>query len=327
MTTMKIIKKHHKHLNNPFPSKQTSLPFVNGTLFFNLKALPSHQIYPIGTDFELLWSSNNGGYISIHHKSQPTRSIWSTVPGTAFVSAALVETDVEESRGSFVVKDRYVHLVCNHQSIQDIRIINRFDSDYSKFEDSKGTQFPSLLIKGWIFTTKNKETVRSSQMFDFDENIQSANKGPSNFSSYWVLFDQKNSGQIGFSVKLGQPNVRLLSRASPLSTLGLRKYRSFRRRVLQGFIKRRVGICWSITKRTSSVIKEEIEELKVVKFEDFNRVYLTFKSEGNERFYGFGEQFSQMDFKGKRVPIFVQEQGIGRGDQPITFAANLISYR
>jgi hypothetical protein len=56
-------------------------------------------------------------------------------------------------------------------------------------------------------------------------------------------------------------------------------------------------------------------------------VFLTFASSRDERFYGFGEQFSRMEFKGRRVPVLVQEQGIGRGDQPITFAANLVSYR
>lgn len=58
-----------------------------------------------------------------------------------------------------------------------------------------------------------------------------------------------------------------------------------------------------------------------------NRVLLTYASEAGEKFYGFGEQFSCFDMKGKRVPIMVQEQGIGRGDQPITMAANLVSYR
>lgn len=73
---------------------------------------------------------------------------------------------------------------------------------------------------------------------------------------------------------------------------------------------------------------EEEEEEKVgLVFREFNSVFITYSSEKDERFYGFGEQFSHMEFKGKRVPILVQEQGIGRGDQPITFAANLVSYR
>lgn len=57
----------------------------------------------------------------------------------------------------------------------------------------------------------------------------------------------------------------------------------------------------------------------------YNRVWLTYASEADEHFFGFGEQFSHFDLKGKRVPIFVQEQGVGRGLQPITFLANLVA--
>lgn len=46
----------------------------------------------------------------------------------------------------------------------------------------------------------------------------------------------------------------------------------------------------------------------------FNRTYLTYTSETREQFFGFGEQPSNFNHKGKRVPILVQEQGIGRGD-------------
>ena len=55
----------------------------------------------------------------------------------------------------------------------------------------------------------------------------------------------------------------------------------------------------------------------------FNRLYLTYASTPDEHFFGFGEQFSYVDMKGKRLPIFVMEQGIGRGQQPLTLAANL----
>lgn len=57
----------------------------------------------------------------------------------------------------------------------------------------------------------------------------------------------------------------------------------------------------------------------------FNRSYLTYASNAAERFFGFGEQFSFFDFKGKRVPIFVMEQGIGRGAQPVTAVVDLVA--
>ena len=54
-----------------------------------------------------------------------------------------------------------------------------------------------------------------------------------------------------------------------------------------------------------------------------NRTFLTFASDPDEHYFGFGEQFTYFDMQGKKVPIWVSEQGVGRGEQPITFAANL----
>jgi len=54
----------------------------------------------------------------------------------------------------------------------------------------------------------------------------------------------------------------------------------------------------------------------------YDRVYLTYASEPEERFFGFGTQYTYFDLKGQEVPIFIQEQGIGRGEQPITWAAD-----
>jgi len=54
----------------------------------------------------------------------------------------------------------------------------------------------------------------------------------------------------------------------------------------------------------------------------YDRVYLTYASSPEERFFGFGVQYTYFDLKGRKVPIFIQEQGIGRGEQPITWAAD-----
>jgi alpha-glucosidase len=56
--------------------------------------------------------------------------------------------------------------------------------------------------------------------------------------------------------------------------------------------------------------------------EPYNRVYLTYASSPEERFFGFGTQYTYFDMKGRMVPIFIQEQGIGRGEQPITWAVD-----
>jgi len=47
-----------------------------------------------------------------------------------------------------------------------------------------------------------------------------------------------------------------------------------------------------------------------------NRIQLTCVSSEQERFYGFGEQFTYVDFTGKRFPLIVGEQGLGRGAEP-----------
>jgi hypothetical protein len=255
------------------------------------------------------------------------------------VSAAMAETEVEESRGSFVVKDRDVRLVCNNQTIEEIRVINQSnhsleakDEDspfrylgFDQKKDSNGAQSPILLITGSIFSTKKKK--KQFQKAGNYADTKFEKKEPSTSARYWVLFDQKNSNQIGFQVKLGQPSFKLRQKASPEAS---GRYQGFRRRLGRAR-KRRLGFCWYFSRPrayvTVSSAEEEKEEMKVAEPAQFNRVCLTYSSEGNERFYGFGEQFSHMDFKGKRVPILVQEQGIGRGDQPITLAANLVSYR
>lgn len=55
----------------------------------------------------------------------------------------------------------------------------------------------------------------------------------------------------------------------------------------------------------------------------FNRTALVYASEPDEGFYGFGAQYSRLDMKGRRLPIVVGEQGIGRGLQPLTALAEL----
>ncbi|RCI06237.1 hypothetical protein CU098_012398 [Rhizopus stolonifer] len=59
-----------------------------------------------------------------------------------------------------------------------------------------------------------------------------------------------------------------------------------------------------------------------VSINDGDRILLSFASNAGEDFYGFGEQFSYSTLKGQKVPIFVREQGIGRGEEPVTSILN-----
>ena len=56
--------------------------------------------------------------------------------------------------------------------------------------------------------------------------------------------------------------------------------------------------------------------------EPYDRIYFTYGSSPEERFFGFGTQFTYFDMKGRLVPILIREQGIGRGEQPVTWAAD-----
>lgn len=345
MAILKISKKHNKRFNNPFPSTPpTTIPYIQGSLFINSKTLSSsdHQIFSIGNDFNLFWSNKNGGHLSISHLSQPTRPIWSTIPGHAFVSAALVDTEIEESRGSFLVKDKDVHLICKHQTIEDIRLINQFDHhleyQVTDYEAPTQTQTPdttlahtlnteeikapTLLITGRLFNSKKKKRFQKDEI---QGNVKFEAKGSLVYARYWVLFHQKNNHEVGFEVKVEKPNLVSSNNQVSLTPPASGIYQGFKRRL--SIRRKKLGWCWYLSRPKGFVLVSSVEDVEIPKPKEFNRVWLTYESDENERFYGFGEQFSHMDFKGKRVPILVQEQGIGRGDQPITLAANLVSYR
>ncbi|AFM14479.1 glycoside hydrolase family 31 [Turneriella parva DSM 21527] len=55
----------------------------------------------------------------------------------------------------------------------------------------------------------------------------------------------------------------------------------------------------------------------------FNRLQLVFQAEPDEHIFGGGEQFTHLDLRGKRLPMLTEEQGVGRGAQPITAGANI----
>ncbi|MGL4370549.1 MAG: TIM-barrel domain-containing protein, partial [Spirochaetota bacterium] len=57
----------------------------------------------------------------------------------------------------------------------------------------------------------------------------------------------------------------------------------------------------------------------------WNRITVNFAAEADEHIYGCGEQYSALDMKGLKTPVWVEEQGVGRGHDAITLLADLHS--
>lgn len=73
-----------------------------------------------------------------------------------------------------------------------------------------------------------------------------------------------------------------------------------------------------------SEINERIDFVLKLDHHQVNQIKLQFISNSQEQIFGLGEQFSHVNFKGKKAPMLVEENGIGRGDKKTTFIANLI---
>ncbi len=57
----------------------------------------------------------------------------------------------------------------------------------------------------------------------------------------------------------------------------------------------------------------------------FNQIRLSYACEEDEQFYGFGVQYSVFNMKGRRLPVFLSEQGVGRGLEPFTTILDTLS--
>lgn len=399
--------RHHRaqvpsrRLHNPFPPEPKGLTFLEGHLHFDPEVLPS-QRFKAGKHFTVSWDTTNG-VLSVSHRSEPDRVLWATPSrGSSFLSAALGESTIHESRGSYSLHDK-VDLLCTHQTIQDICVtrahkvvkqtptnaINTSPSPTAHVAvDADGTALEGddgdvVVVSGCLYSdceTASEELRRHNcgelaQLDNDDDDgdecgspfermsylrwfgFGAGSRGESFGVRYRLVFSGKRDHQLGFHVELDDPvkkkkmmmNVegyhsRRFAHEPPEELwLWSKEPRSAFRGGLAdqsiNYNKR-----WSdklvtfrrqtLKKSYNSSVHEVLGSLTLEGDDDdddvvprLNRVLLTYMSHPDERFFGFGEQFSCFDMKGKRVPIMVQEQGLGRGDQPITAAANLVAYR
>ena len=391
-----------RRLHNPFPPEPKGLTFLEGHLHFDPEILPS-QRFKAGNHFTVSWDTTNG-ILSVSHRSEPDRVLWATPSGgSSFLSAALGESTIHESRGSYSLHDK-VDLLCTHQTIQDICVTrahkvkqtptNSINTSHSPTAhvavDPDGTALEGddgdvVVVSGWLYSdceTASEELRRHNcedvAQLDNDDDCGSPcermsnvrwfgfgarRRGESFGARYRLVFSGQRDHQLGFHVELDDPVKKKRKTKIVMNVEGYHSRRFAheppeelwlwskepRSAFRGGLADQSINYSkrWSdklVTFRRQSLnesyssVDEVLGGLTLGGDNDdddvvddvvprLNRVLLTYMSHPDERFFGFGEQFSCFDMKGKRVPIMVQEQGLGRGDQPITAAANLVAYR
>lgn len=68
-----------------------------------------------------------------------------------------------------------------------------------------------------------------------------------------------------------------------------------------------------------------VEITYTVKGASVNKLSISLNYKGIHKFFGGGIQFSKIQLNGYKIPFWVEEQGQGRGDQPVTTFSNLIA--
>ena len=76
---------------------------------------------------------------------------------------------------------------------------------------------------------------------------------------------------------------------------------------------------------TVQTVTHLIFNLTVASSSKYNQIHFTYGCEEDEQFYGFGAQYSKFNMKGQRLPLFLSEQGVGRGLWPLTWILDLFS--
>lgn len=122
-------------------------------------------------------------------------------------------------------------------------------------------------------------------------------------------------GQGKLEDKLGMysPIKEQVIEKRPLTTFSVKKETPSELKI-DFFDDNKVILTLSLTEKNGRL---EINFSIGVGYEYFNRFWLIVPAKNNEAIYGCGEQFSELNLRGKKVPLFSEEQGVGRGDPKI----------
>jgi len=87
--------------------------------------------------------------------------------------------------------------------------------------------------------------------------------------------------------------------------------------------KRKRAIGWMLT--ICALDSQTVEVALTTNSPAANKLIISLLTDPDERFYGMGEQPSHVEWTRRKAPVFTEEQGLGRGDQPFTFLLNLFA--
>jgi hypothetical protein len=87
--------------------------------------------------------------------------------------------------------------------------------------------------------------------------------------------------------------------------------------------KRTVGYSMTFSEPVPDHLRFEVVLTDPAGTPPCNRVFLHYRSAPDEHFFGFGQQLTYFDQKGRLLPILVQEHGVGRGLPVVTQAVEL----
>ncbi|OAE26529.1 hypothetical protein AXG93_1406s1210 [Marchantia polymorpha subsp. ruderalis] len=231
-----------RRFNNPFPKAPAGLGFVRGDLLVDAASAPS-QSHTAGQGFEVRWQAEPGrAGLQVFHATEPERALWSTIPGSAFVSAAFGTDSFEESRGSFAIHDT-IDVLCCHQTVEQVTIAwpsetfvapKRPPSQVDADGVRPGSRGPCVIVAGCLYS----DPKLAREQFAAFRTLSSSSSGPTAASSpsspfyhpsqshlrlesrgclrlfsqeqrvavrYWLVFFECRDHQLGFSVSLQQP--------------------------------------------------------------------------------------------------------------------------